>query len=325
MKGFSLTICLLLISPSFSSAKEQKNDFFIVDSWITGFFSGLFKAKKNRFKNAWKNANKQAKNDALIWKGLFVSDTNQSNKKRTGEVLSRWTYQIPQTAVGFFTAQFYNTFLCKVDAVSHPFGSTLVTMNVPWAGVSLGSYILTKSSAKPDPNNKLFQHEYGHYLQSKRMGFAYFVRVGIPALMSKGIHDFHKVEVDCNREAFSYFNHHIPDFQNDSSLTDSKGWNFDYNPFPDTLGIQIVEYKDTLTYLSYSLHQHQNELNALKVKAKGIDYFSWILFPAPAIVGMCHARKYNKEQLEYEEKRGFNKRIIMLSPLNNMPNTQTSP
>lgn len=292
---------------SYSHSKNQ--EFFIIDSWVSGFFAGLFKNKENRWRAAWNNANKNARNDMHIWGGLFVSDSNLTKGKRFGEVVSRATYQAPQTGLGFFMAHFYNTVLCKVDSISHPNGSTLLSMDVAWAGICFGNYILCRKSAKPDFNNKLFQHEYGHYLQSKRMGFAYLVRVGLPALMSKGVHDYHAVEIDCNREAFLYINKYYPNFQNDSSYTDAKGWNFDYNPFPDTIGTTQQTRFSNYQYLDYQNEEERAHIETLKVKAKWFDYTSWVAFPIQIVVGMCNARSYNKKQLKYEEMKKVEKNI----------------
>ena len=74
-----------------------------------------------------------------------------------------------QTGIGFFMAHFYNTMLCKVNDVSHPNGSTMLNMNVSWTGICFGNYILAKKKSAPDPNNRIFQHEYGHYLHQQQM------------------------------------------------------------------------------------------------------------------------------------------------------------
>lgn len=292
---FLSLICVLMVVPS--HAEKNNPDFFILDSWVSGFIAGLVKSKEKRWKNAWKRANQSAKNDLRIWGGLFVSDTNLTSGKRFLEIGSRFTYQGPQTGIGFFMAHFYNTVLCKVNSVSHPNGSTLLNMNVGWTGICFGNYILTKKTSAPDPDNRIFQHEYGHYLQSKRMGFAYLIRVGLPAIMSTGVHDEHPVEVDCNREAFLYFNRIDPSFQNDSAYHDKKGWDFLYNPFPDTIGVKktTVSGRNTFQYLNYKDSMDRQKVEGLKVKAKWFDYTGWLVFPAPAIIGVCNAVKYNKQ------------------------------
>ena len=64
-----------------------------------------------------------------------------------------------------------------------------------------------------DPHNRLFQHEYGHYLQSQSMGPAFIPRVAIPSLMSTMYddksHAFQPFEQDANRRAFLYFNKNV--------------------------------------------------------------------------------------------------------------------
>lgn len=292
-------LCVLFTFQSTASKNSSKApEYFIIDSWVSGFIAGFAKTKEKRWKAAWKRANQSAKNDVRIWGGLFVSDTNASSGKRFLEVGSRLTYQGPQTGIGLFMAHFYNTVLCKVNTVSYPNGSTLLNMNVSWTGICFGNYILAKKNCFPDPNNRIFQHEYGHYLQSKRMGFAYLVRVGLPAIMSKGNHDAHPVEVDCNREGFLYFNSINPAFQNDSAYYDKKGWDFLYNPFPDTIGVKKTSGKNTVQYLNYRDSIDRQKIESLKVKAKWFDYAGWVAFPVPGIIGVCNASKYNKNQLK---------------------------
>ena len=57
----------------------------------------------------------------------------------------------------------------------------------------------------------MFQHEYGHYLQSQEMGLAYLAKVGIPSIRSAivsgpGEHKYQSFEQDANLRAFKYFN-----------------------------------------------------------------------------------------------------------------------
>lgn len=284
-----------------STRAARTPDFVIIDSWLTGYVAGFFSTKEKRFKAAWKAGNHRAANDAKIWGGLFVSDTNRSGIYRAGEVASRLTYQAPQTVGGFLTAQFYNTVTGKVNSVEYGFGTTVLNMRVDWSGVALGNYILGRKTIEAEPNNRLFQHEYGHYLQSKRMGFAYFVRVGLPAIMSKGDHDAHPVEIDCNREGFLYFNHYIPQFRNDSLLGDKKGWNFYYNPFPASFG-ETRPYRDTvLQYIDYRDSLQVQQLQDLKVRPTFIDYAGWAAIPLPVVIGMVHAKRYNTEKLKQEQ------------------------
>lgn len=292
----TLLVLLLLFGNMPVQAKSlspTQPEFIIVDSWLTGFFGGLFRKGDHHFKNAWKEANHRAASDARIWGGLFVSDTSRSGMYRFGEVVSRFTYQFPQTISGNLTAHFYNTIAGKVKTVEYGGGATVLGMDVDWLGVTLGTYILGDSTLHAQPDNRLYQHEYGHYLQSKRMGLAYFVRVGIPAIMSKGNHDAHPVEVDCNREAFLYFNERIDGFQQDSLLTDARGWNFRFNPFPDSVG-SVHGRRNGCVYVDYSDSVQRVKLDELKIRARFFDYASWsVPVVLPVITGVLVARKYN--------------------------------
>ena len=309
--SFFLLLAAFFLLPANALAEKKVSatpDFFIIDSWRAGYFGGLCRGSGDslhpqRFRSAWKEANHRAEMDARIWGGLVASDSNLSVVRQTGEIFSRFTYQAPQTVGGFLTAHFYNTLAGKVNKVEYGFGATSLNMNVDWPGVTLGSYILAKKTIAADPDNKLFQHEYGHYLQSKRMGLAYFVRVGLPAIMSKGDHDAHPVEIDCNREGFLYFNRYFPEFKNDVRLDDKKGWNFYYNPFPATVGESTPFRDGTLQYIDARDSLQLAELDTLKVKAKLIDYVGWVAVPVPLFIGMAHAGKYNKEQLLREEEK----------------------
>ena len=65
------------------------------------------------------------------------------------------------------------------------FGATVIkASSIGNRGITLGSYIAGGNSIEADPNNSLFQHEYGHYLQSQEMGLAYLAKVGIPSIRS---------------------------------------------------------------------------------------------------------------------------------------------
>ena len=284
---------------SFAAAESAAGQrLFVVDSYVIGWVNGFCKGKGVRWKTANRTACKRAKNDVKIWGGLFISDSNKTGIRRVGEVCSRFTYELPQTLAGFGTAQFYNTFTGRVNTVDYCLGTTVMNMNVSWPGVSLGSYILADDRIKPNYNNKLFQHEYGHYLQSQRMGWAYLITVGLPAIFSKGDHDRNPVEVSCNAEAWTYFNAKYPTFKNDKKYADTLGWNYYFNPFPDTLGYKIGYKSDSLTVFDFGNPQHTQQVESLKVHAKCIDYVSWAIPPFAFIVGVCHAKKYNKVQLK---------------------------
>ena len=60
-------------------------------------------------------------------------------------------------------------------------------------------------------------HEYGHYIDSQRMGLTYLINVGIPSIFSAmsdekedGIykHNYRWYEMNANKNAERYFNKH---------------------------------------------------------------------------------------------------------------------
>jgi hypothetical protein len=66
--------------------------------------------------------------------------------------------------------------------------------------------------------NKIYMHEYGHYLDSRRNGLGYLTNIGLPSLLSarrssliqndpygRSTHDFHWTEKRANRYAKRYF------------------------------------------------------------------------------------------------------------------------
>jgi hypothetical protein len=155
---------------------DPSGEFFIIDSWIVGLISG-----------GWKEANKRALNDIKVWGGLFASDPNKSFGGRVWETISRFTWQLPQTLGGFITSHTYNTIGLKggVESVNYKYGATVLrTRKNDWGGITQGSFIVGNNSIEADADNTLFQHEYGHYIQSQSMGWAYYPRAGIPSLVS---------------------------------------------------------------------------------------------------------------------------------------------
>jgi RHS repeat-associated protein len=200
---------------------DPSGEFFIVDSWLVGFFKGLFQ-KGGGFKDAWNTANKMAGNDAKIWGGLFISDSNKPWYGQIWEVVSRFTWQSPQTLAGFVTSHAHNTFRLRggVESVDYKYGATVLRTNSgDWGGVTLGSYIIGNNSIRADANNPLFQHEYGHYLQSQEAGLLYTIKYAFPSILSAASakrlgndHQYFFSEQDANARAFKYFTNNIEGF-----------------------------------------------------------------------------------------------------------------
>lgn len=94
----------------------------------------------------------------------------------------------------------------------------------------LGSYVIGSSELKAEPKNYLFQHEYGHYLQSQKFGPSYMLVFGFPSFISAAIGSFYNkhnhrkfyTERYANKLAYNYFMEQLPD--------GTLKWNSEYNP-----------------------------------------------------------------------------------------------
>ncbi len=226
---------------------DPDGEFFLVDDFLVGFFKGLFK-KKNPFKTGWKHMH----NSLRIMGGLFRTDSNKNFWGRTWEFISRFTWQLPQTFLGYEVAHGYNMF-GNVTNVSGAFGATTITTTNMKKGqaVTLGNYIMGHSGLTASPGNSTFQHEYGHYLQSQSMGWGYLFAVGIPSLKSAAQRDNHKYqpyEVDANQRAFIYFNKNVDGFYKTygeyygRDKNDYFGWHFDDHPLTTNKQMEYFDY-----------------------------------------------------------------------------------
>jgi RHS repeat-associated protein len=208
---------------------DPDGELFIIDDWIIGFAKGLF----NKDESAWKSANRHAKNSAKIWGGLFTSNDNKNFFGRSWEILSRLTWQLPQTTVGFLGAHGTNM-IGNVENIDYYDGATVIqTRKGGYWGITLGSYITGSNFIRPDSKNSLFQHEYGHYIQSQKSGWFYLSKYGIPSALSKKYtdHSFHPAEQDANIQAFRYFSKYENGFNwMDKYGTQRSHWNSAYNP-----------------------------------------------------------------------------------------------
>lgn len=186
-------------------------------------FKGLFNNE-----SPWRRADREARNASRIHDGLFKSDPTKNFWGRIWEVVSRFTWQGIQTAAGYVSSHASNIFGTVTD-VNYYGGATVVKgmndglfLGAGDPAVTLGNYIIGDRTIDANPNNSLFQHEYGHYLQSQEFGFAYLTKIGLPNAQTKrGFHNTHRTEQDANVRAFRYFNNNDPNFSS---------WNFADNP-----------------------------------------------------------------------------------------------
>lgn len=159
-----------------------------------------------RTTNAWKI-------DMGMFKGNF------------GQIFSRFTWELPQTLIGWGTNSIYNIF-GGVKSVSYYNEATIVeTYSRDWGAFTSGSFIMGQRGITNNPNDPLFQHEYGHVLQSHYSGFLYLPKYAIPSLFSTGNHDLYYTETDANVRAITYFTLHDKNFKIENR-------DINYNPIP---------------------------------------------------------------------------------------------
>ena len=179
---------------------DPNGEFIIIDSFIIGLIGG-----------GWKRATQMAWNDLKIWGGLFIVDKNNTFGGQVWELLSRFTWQLPQTAIGFLVNQTVNTFRLGggIEKVEYLHGATVSKhRNDNWGGITFGSFILGDNSIEARDDNSLFQHEFGHYLQSQEHGlvwlFDFAIESGISALVNDGHNAFY-TEQDANARSLKYY------------------------------------------------------------------------------------------------------------------------
>ncbi len=249
----------------------------VFDFFGKGFFQGGFDptASREYRQSVWRDYDPTASwsNTNKAWQidmGLFRTDPNKNFWGRTWQLISRHTWEAPQTIIGYTGSGTQNLF-GGVRSVTHYGGATAVEMyGSDWGAVTFGPYIMGNRGIQADPYDALFQHEYGHYLQSQATGPLYLQRYGISSAFSggpfgNGNHSYHPAEQDANARALKYFNKYEDNF------LANNGWNFDSNP--------IIGYNRALAF-----DDPQNQL-ALKYARLRPAWHDWILGPNYIISG----------------------------------------
>ena len=155
-------------------------------------------------------------NIAMVCRGLFLTDPKRSFWGRVWQLFSRFTWELPQTLVGWLYT-LGRAVVGQVDRVDTLGGITFATKTtkVGCMGVSLGTFVdlwdghwLRDDDGGLVVSNQLCMHEFGHTGDSQRFGPAYLLVVGLPSLVSafgKGDHSKFWTEIRANRHAKKYF------------------------------------------------------------------------------------------------------------------------
>lgn len=157
-------------------------------SFVAGFIRGL--AGGSSFRESIDIGWKTEINSWKLTGGLFVTDRDKSFFGKVGQIVSWFTYELPKTLIGLSIGYVGN--IAYDSDVEYFAGATITRINNrrKFGGITLGSYILGDNTIIADPSTGLFQHEYGHYLQSQSVGLLYSFIYGLPSLFDAMINDY---------------------------------------------------------------------------------------------------------------------------------------
>ena len=159
------------------------------------------------------------KTTAQITRGLFLTDTMRSPFGRVWQLFSRFTWELPQTLVGW-SFSLARAWVGRVERVDVLGGITFVSGRTRsfGGGVSLGSFVdlwLWHALSGQDESfvlcDQLCMHEFGHTADSQRFGWLYLPIIGLSSLISalgKGNHSVFWTEIRANNHAKRYFGKH---------------------------------------------------------------------------------------------------------------------
>ena len=96
-----------------------------------------------------------------------------------------YIWQLPQNLVGLLLRLVYK-------GEDYAFNGVVIRMaDRMKGGISLGKYIIVSSNAR----EQTMMHEYGHCLQSKKLGWFYLLAVGLPSIL-------HATFCKCKRHSY---------------------------------------------------------------------------------------------------------------------------
>lgn len=174
-----------------------------------------------------------------IFFGLLIPNKKHNIFLQFGEILLRITWEIPQTIFGLASALFL-VLIGQGKRVIFSNGATILKCKSKFGGFTLGNYVIGDSEISGNPNQRLFQHEYGHYLQSQKSGPIYLFKYGLPSLISSYrnnfyVHSKHPVEIDANIRAKGYWDKHYEQ---------KYAWDMQYNPIYKELKPALIRWYD---------------------------------------------------------------------------------
>lgn len=197
-------------------------------------------------------------------------------KGNFGQIINKWTYGGLNSAVGNLISHGVN-WAGMVDGVTEMDGMLALSgITEGSAAFTVGHYSLGPDNYTATYKDHLFVHEYGHYIQSQRMGPAYFSVVAIPSLLSAWFtsdlvgmkHDYRWFEINASKLAARYFNR---EYGPNSSHTGEEGFvPFNVSAFSNGGNPGYINPRDNNSY-QFSTPTHGSRVVAW-------DFSSLILF-----------------------------------------------
>lgn len=226
--------------------------------FITTIDSDLAKTIANA---VWTNYGDKVSNAYYIDMGIFQTKDYLTNEQKKETVISRLTWEIPQTILGNALSHVRNNF--RNVSVNYYQGATLINetgedmsgFSGRW-GITLGSYINSLNLSADPESDYIFAHEYGHTIQSQILGLFYIPVIGVPSFggeLVEGIsgsghsHDNEWYEVWSNNLSADYFDElGILDVRR-ILLTNGQPFHF----YPDDYFVTTAFYYMALLYLLF--------------------------------------------------------------------------
>ena len=193
----------------------------VVDFVRTAFFEGgLDFTSPGAMSDAWEDFDPTApwsmtNKSFQMSVNMYRTDTSLGFADRASELCKRLAN--PLSWAGYLFNQFANYFGC-VESVDFYGGATLIESTFSGiGGITIGNYIYAQRGTKADPEDRLFQHEFGHYLFNRMVDplssvVCGLISVGSIIIKGKQEHRGTFTEIDANRLAFEYF------FKNDDGF-----------------------------------------------------------------------------------------------------------
>lgn len=175
---------------------------------IVGFVKGFCTPKSTRFESAVFMSKKYALASFQLYSSFIKNNQQYHLSQRILEALSKLSWQLPQQVLGVFLGQL-TILLGARKALHHPSGVFLIQRKpfreknriYVFAGFTLGNIINYLGEAKGEYGESeirklIFDHELGHYEQSKRWGWLYLPCVALPSIVSATVDNLTKKSGD---------------------------------------------------------------------------------------------------------------------------------